>query len=89
MNEYLEENEYAFEEIKPHVVTHLTNLESNFKNRFPELTLQQHEGMRKPFAVTVGEKISHLSIRSKEPLMELSFDTTLKIKFEAFPLPEF
>jgi hypothetical protein len=39
MTEYLEENDYAFEEIKPHVLTHLTNLESNFENRFPELTL--------------------------------------------------
>jgi hypothetical protein len=43
MSEYLEENDYAFEEIKPHVLTYLTNLESNFKNCFPELTLQQHE----------------------------------------------
>jgi hypothetical protein len=45
MSEYLKENDYAFEEIKPHVLTHLTNLDSNFKNRFPELTLQQHERM--------------------------------------------
>jgi hypothetical protein len=42
LSEYLEENDYAFEEIKPHVLTHLPNLESNFKNHFPELTLQQH-----------------------------------------------
>jgi hypothetical protein len=42
---YLEENDYAFEETKPHVLTHLTNFESNFKNRFPELTLQQHGWM--------------------------------------------
>jgi hypothetical protein len=46
MSEYLEENVYAFQEIKPHVLTHLTNLESNFKNRFRELTLQQQEWMR-------------------------------------------
>jgi hypothetical protein len=46
MSEYLEKNDYAFEEIKPHVLTHLTNLDSNFKNRFPELTLQQHEWMQ-------------------------------------------
>jgi hypothetical protein len=40
MSEYLEKKkDYAFEEIKPHVLTRLTNLESNFKNRFPELTL--------------------------------------------------
>jgi hypothetical protein len=38
-SEYIEENDYAFEEIKPHVLTHLTNVESNFKNRIPELTL--------------------------------------------------
>jgi hypothetical protein len=30
MSEYLEENDYASEEIKPQVLTHLTNLESNF-----------------------------------------------------------
>jgi hypothetical protein len=58
MSDYLEENDYAFEEIKPHVLTRLTNLESNFKNHFLELTLQQHEWMRNPFAVTIGEKMS-------------------------------
>jgi hypothetical protein len=45
--------------------------------------------MRNPFAVTISEKISHLSIKAKEPLMELSCDTSLKIKFQALPLPEF
>jgi hypothetical protein len=39
--------------------------------------------MRNPFAVTIGEKISHLSIKAKESLMELSCDATLKIKFKA------
>jgi hypothetical protein len=45
--------------------------------------------MRNPFAVTIGEKISHLSIKAKESLMELSCDTSVKIKFEALSLPEF
>jgi hypothetical protein len=45
MSEYLEENDYTFEKIKPHVLPYLSNLESNFKNGFPELTLQQHEWM--------------------------------------------
>jgi hypothetical protein len=89
MSEYLEKNDHALEEIKPHVLNHLTNLENNFKNRFPELTLQQHEWMRNPFAVTFGEKISHLSIKAMESLMELSCDTSLNIKFEALSLPEF
>jgi hypothetical protein len=89
MSEYLEENDYAFEVIKSHVLTHLTNLESNFKNRFPELTLQQHEWMRNPFAIAIGEKISHISIKAQESLMELSCDTALKIKFEALSLPKF
>jgi hypothetical protein len=89
MIEYLEENGYASEKIKPHVLTHLTNLESNFKNRFLDLALQQHEWMRNPFAVTIGEKISHLSIKAKESLMELSCDISLKMKFEALSLPEF
>jgi hypothetical protein len=88
MSEYLKENYYASEEIKPHVLTHLTNLESNFKNRFPELTFQQQEWMRNPFAVTIGGKISHLPIKAKESLMELSCDTFLKISFEALSLPE-
>jgi hypothetical protein len=44
--------------------------------------------MRNPFAVTIGEKISHLSIKAKESLMEISCDTSLKIKFEALSLPE-
>jgi hypothetical protein len=43
MIEYAEENDYACEEIKPFVLTHLPNHDSNFKNRFPELTLQQHD----------------------------------------------
>jgi hypothetical protein len=34
MSVYLEGNDYAFEEIKPHVMTHLNNLENNFKNAF-------------------------------------------------------
>jgi hypothetical protein len=75
MSEYLEENDYVFEEIKPHF---LTNLENNFKNRFPELFLQQPEWMRNPFAVTIGEKISHLSIKAKGSLMELSCDTSVR-----------
>jgi hypothetical protein len=89
MSEYLEENDHAFEEIKPHVLTHLTNLQSNFMNRFPELTLQQHERIRNPFLVTISEEISHLSIKAKEYLTELSYDTSLKIKFKALSLPEF
>jgi hypothetical protein len=89
MSEYLEENDYAYEEFKPYVLTHLTNLESNFKNCFPELTLQQHESMQNTFAVTIGEKIRHLSINAKESLMELSCDTSLKVKFEALSLSEF
>jgi hypothetical protein len=35
ISEYLEENDYTSEEIKPHVLTHLTNLKRNFKNSFP------------------------------------------------------
>jgi hypothetical protein len=89
VNECLEENDYAFEEIKPHVMTHLTNLESNFRNRFPGLTLQHYEWMRNPFSVTICEKISHLFTKAKESLMELSCDTSLRIKFEALSLFEF
>jgi hypothetical protein len=89
MSEYLEENDYAFEEIKPHVLTHLTNLERNFKNRFLELTLQQHEWMQNPFAVTIGKKINHLSVKAEESQMKLSCDTYLKIKFEALSPREF
>jgi hypothetical protein len=45
--------------------------------------------MLNPFAVTIGEKISYLSIKAKEPLIELPCDISLKIKFEALFLPEF
>jgi hypothetical protein len=45
--------------------------------------------MRSPSAVTIGEKISYLSIKAKEPLTELSCDISLNIKFEALSLPEF
>jgi hypothetical protein len=89
MSQYLEENDYVFEEIKPHVLSHLTNLESCFKNRFPEVTLQQHEWMRNPFAVTIGEKIIHLSIKAKESLMELSYDTSSRSSLKLCLFPNF
>jgi hypothetical protein len=89
VTKYLEENDYAFKETKPHVLTHLTNTESNFKNHFPELTIQQHYWIRNPFAVTITEKIIHLSIKAKESLMKLSCDISLKIKFEALSLSGF
>jgi hypothetical protein len=44
MSEYLEENHYAFEDIKPDVLTHLTNVERNFKNRISELTFRNMNG---------------------------------------------
>jgi hypothetical protein len=68
MAEYLEENDYSFEESKSHFATHLINFEISFKNRFPQPTLQQHEWMRNSFAVTKY----HLPVRAKESVMELS-----------------
>lgn len=56
---------HAFYEKKPRVLTRLTDPDNNFKNPFPELTLQRLEWMRNPFAVTVGEKMSHLSAIKK------------------------
>jgi hypothetical protein len=41
------------------------------------------------FAVAVNEKISHLSIKSQKSFMVLGCDASLKIKFEALPLPDF
>lgn len=46
MRKFLEEGDYIFEEIKPHVSTPLAVLQSKFKNYFPEQTLQQHKLMR-------------------------------------------
>jgi hypothetical protein len=89
MTEYLEEKDDAFEEMKPHILTHLTLLERSFKNPFPELILQQHKWTRNPFGVAISEKISLLSIKSKVPLMELFCNTSLKINFEALSLSEF
>jgi hypothetical protein len=48
-------------ESTPRILTHLTNLASNFKNRFPELSLQEHERIWNQFSVTEGENISNLS----------------------------
>jgi hypothetical protein len=45
MSDYLEEDNSAFEGFKPHVLTHWTHIESNFKNCFSEQILQQHEYM--------------------------------------------
>jgi hypothetical protein len=41
--EHLQENDYVFEEIKPQVLSHLTNHESDFKSRFWDLYLFQYE----------------------------------------------
>jgi hypothetical protein len=67
MREYLKE-------INPYVPNPLINLENDFKNHFPEQTFQQPEWMRNPSAVTISEKICHLSIRAKELLMKLYCD---------------
>jgi hypothetical protein len=45
--------------------------------------------MQNPFGVTISEKKTQLSIKVKESLMELSYDTSFKIKFEALSFPEF
>jgi hypothetical protein len=50
------------------------------------LSLSQNEWIRNPLAVTVGGKINHLSTESQEFLIELAYDTSLEIKFEAPPL---
>lgn len=36
MSKHLRGNDYEFEEIKPQILTHLTNLESNSKNHFSD-----------------------------------------------------
>lgn len=72
-----------FEEIEPYVLTHLIYFESNFNNCFPERTLQQHEWMQNPFAVTVDEKMSPFC-KSQGVC-----DTALENDFEALSLPEF
>jgi hypothetical protein len=41
---YLQENDYAFEENKPQVLTHLTNLENSFKNHFSNLLFHTVNG---------------------------------------------
>jgi hypothetical protein len=51
--------------------------------------LSQHKWIRNPFTVTDGEKISQLFIKPQESLMELPCVTSLKIKFEALPFPDF
>jgi hypothetical protein len=55
MTKYPEENNYTSKEIKPHVLTHLTNPRSMFKDGFPELNIQQRKWMRIPFAVAIGK----------------------------------
>lgn len=45
--------------------------------------------MRNSSAVTIGSKISYLYVKAKKSLMELLCDRYIKIKFEAFSLPEF
>jgi hypothetical protein len=40
MSEYLQGNDYEFKEIKPQVLTHLTNLESNLRVAFQ--TVSEH-----------------------------------------------
>jgi hypothetical protein len=68
MSKFVQENVYESEEIKPQVLTRLTNLEYNFKSCFSDLTLSQHEWIRYPLAVKISYKISHLSVKSQEIL---------------------
>jgi hypothetical protein len=82
MSKYLQENDCEFEEIKPPVPTHITNLERNFNCRFSDLTLSQNEWIRNPLAVTVGEKTNHLSIKSQDSLVKLACDTFLKFSLK-------
>jgi hypothetical protein len=90
MEVFVSVSEYRGDDCTLEDVGHLTNSEDNFKIRFPELEqLQQFEWMRHPFAVTVGEKISHVSVKAREAVMERSSDTSLKIEFEALSFPEF
>jgi hypothetical protein len=63
--------------------------ESKFRSLFSDLTLYPHKWTRNPFAVAVSEKISHLPVKFQESLMRLACDTSLKMKFEALPLPDF
>jgi hypothetical protein len=39
--------------------------------------------MQNPFAVAISRMVSHPSMKAKELLVELSCDTSLKIKLEA------
>jgi hypothetical protein len=63
---HLQGHGYIFEEIKSHAPTHLTDLDSNFMNRFQELTIQQHEWIRNPFPGTIDEKLIHISLEAQE-----------------------
>jgi hypothetical protein len=60
VGEYFQENDYEFEEIKPQILTYLTNLESNFTSRFSIPSLLQHEWNGSPILFTASEKISPL-----------------------------
>jgi hypothetical protein len=77
-----------FEEIIPHILPYHTNLETNFKNRFPELTLQQPEWTRNKSAVTISEKEINPHVKAKKPLTPLPGDKSLKIKSKDLSVPE-
>jgi hypothetical protein len=68
------------------VLTHLSNLESNFRKCFSGLTVLKHVWIQNPFAVVGGDKVSQLSIKSQESLLELAYDTPLKIQYRTLPL---
>jgi hypothetical protein len=59
-----------------------------FKSHFSDLTLSQCDWIQNPFAVTVCEKISCLSVKFQESLMQPASDTFCKIKFEILPLSD-
>jgi hypothetical protein len=48
-SEYLQKNDYEFEEIKFQGLAHNTNLVTHFKSRFPDLNLSHYEWIRNPY----------------------------------------
>lgn len=55
-----QEDYYEFEDIKPEILTYLSNCESNFTSRFSIPALFQYEWNRNPILSTASEKINTL-----------------------------
>jgi hypothetical protein len=77
---FTKENNIAItEENKKIIVNHIRSLKQHFEIYFPNLNMSVNDWIKSPF--NVDSESQNLCIENKDKLIELSCDSTLKLKF--------